>query len=123
MANPSPAFALSIRQPYAWLICQGIKPVENRTWRTHFRGRIAIHAGSKPAPNFLALCEELTREFGVIFPPELPLGGIVGEATLTDCVESHASKWFTGPFGFTLADAREVKFREMPGALGVFRIG
>jgi len=39
--------ALSIRQPWASLIMAGIKPVENRTWKTNFRGRIWIHAGKR----------------------------------------------------------------------------
>lgn len=36
--------ALSIKQPWASLIAHGIKDIENRTWRTHFRGKIYIHA-------------------------------------------------------------------------------
>ena len=35
---------LSIRQPYASLVCYGIKTVENRTWKTDYRGKILIHA-------------------------------------------------------------------------------
>jgi hypothetical protein len=31
--------ALSIRQPWAWLICHAGKNIENRPWRTQFRGR------------------------------------------------------------------------------------
>jgi len=30
--------ALSIRQPYAWLIIHGYKDIENRTWGTRVRG-------------------------------------------------------------------------------------
>ncbi|QDT02214.1 ASCH domain protein [Rubripirellula lacrimiformis] len=37
---------LSVRQPWAWGICAGIKTVENRTWTTQHRGRIAIHAST-----------------------------------------------------------------------------
>ncbi|HTV55212.1 MAG TPA: ASCH domain-containing protein, partial [Terriglobia bacterium] len=39
--------ALSIRQPWAWLIVNGFKPIENRSWNTNFRGRILIHASLK----------------------------------------------------------------------------
>jgi hypothetical protein len=35
---------LSIKQPYAMLICAGIKTVENRTWKTDYRGKLLIHA-------------------------------------------------------------------------------
>jgi hypothetical protein len=39
--------ALTIHQPYAELIARGDKRVENRVWRTHHRGDLAIHAGLK----------------------------------------------------------------------------
>lgn len=43
--NPCPTQAISIRQPWAWAIINGLRPVELRTWSTNFRGTIAIHAG------------------------------------------------------------------------------
>ena len=44
--------ALSIKQPWASLIAHGIKDIENRTWRTHFRGKIYIHASGQIFPFF-----------------------------------------------------------------------
>ncbi len=41
--------ALSVRQPWAWLIVAGYKDVENRGWATKYRGRILIHAGRRAA--------------------------------------------------------------------------
>ena len=35
--------ALSVRQPWAWLIVNGHKTVENRSWRTNHRGDLLIH--------------------------------------------------------------------------------
>jgi hypothetical protein len=37
---------LTVRQPWASLIVAGIKNVENRSWRTKYRGKLGIHAGS-----------------------------------------------------------------------------
>lgn len=37
--------ALTISQPFATLIAEGHKWVENRTWPTRYRGDLAIHAG------------------------------------------------------------------------------
>lgn len=37
--------ALSVRQPWAWLIVNGYKDIENRDWSTQQRGRIWIHTG------------------------------------------------------------------------------
>jgi len=35
--------ALSVRQPWAWLLLNG-KDIENRDWYTKYRGPLAIHA-------------------------------------------------------------------------------
>lgn len=40
-----PMKALTIQQPHASLIASGQKWVENRTWKTSYRGPLAIHAG------------------------------------------------------------------------------
>jgi hypothetical protein len=39
--------ALTVKQPWASLIVEGIKNIENRTWKTNFRGRILIHAATQ----------------------------------------------------------------------------
>lgn len=41
--------ALTVCQPYAELIANGDKPIENRTWPTKYRGPLAIHAGKSKA--------------------------------------------------------------------------
>jgi hypothetical protein len=33
-----PQKAISIRQPWAWLIVNSFKDVENRSWKTKYRG-------------------------------------------------------------------------------------
>ena len=38
---------LSVRQPWAWLLCENLKDVENRNWKTNYRGTLYIHAGKK----------------------------------------------------------------------------
>ncbi len=40
---------LSIKNPLSYLICAGIKDVENRTWRTDYRGTIYIHSSGSDA--------------------------------------------------------------------------
>lgn len=112
--------AISIRQPWAWLIVHGHKPVENRTWRANYRGPVLIHAGKvwdkgARAPNGLRWPESI-----IGIPEES--GGIIGTADLVDCVTSHPSPWFTGPFGFVMANPRPLSFRPLKGALGIFRV-
>jgi hypothetical protein len=36
--------ALSLRQPWAWLVANGYKDIENRSWRTNHRGRAASYS-------------------------------------------------------------------------------
>ncbi|KXG09931.1 hypothetical protein AT864_01491 [Anoxybacillus sp. P3H1B] len=37
--------AITIKQPWATLIALGEKKFETRSWKTNYRGKIAIHAG------------------------------------------------------------------------------
>lgn len=43
------AKALTVWEPWASAIALGMKPVENRSWSTHHRGRLFIHAAARPA--------------------------------------------------------------------------
>lgn len=88
--------ALSIKQPWASLIAEGIKPIENRTWKTNFRGRIYIHASS-PRKFDIALTDDQTRwalpVLEKAFKGELPFGAIIGEVDIVDCIINHPSIW------------------------------
>lgn len=116
--------ALSIRQPYAWLIVNGFKDIENRTWPTYFRGRVLIHAGvNYPKRDYRDDAEDYSDEYGIEYPPrEQMIGGIVGVATITDCVRESKSKWFNGPYGFVLTDAKPLPFLACPGKLSFFDV-
>ena len=43
--NAAPMWALTVRQPWAWALAWAGKDIENRSWSTHYRGWLAIHAG------------------------------------------------------------------------------
>lgn len=91
---------LSIQQPWASLICGGIKDVENRSWRVNDApGRILIHAGKTMRP-----VGELPTFFGVLidnaiacgYVPEvedMPLGAIIGYADIVGFTEECTSDW------------------------------
>ena len=51
--------AISLKQPWANLICQGKKTIETRKWKTNNRGKIIVCSSKKPAiaPAGFALCE------------------------------------------------------------------
>lgn len=116
---------LSIRQPWAWLIVNGHKHVENRDWSTPYRGRFLVHAGSQMVRrDYWATVEQLKAELGIEVPHflELPFGGIVGAATLTDVVTAMDDPFFVGPYGFVLKDAKPLPLVPYKGTLGWFDV-
>ncbi|MBG6287718.1 ASCH domain-containing protein [Pseudomonas nitroreducens] len=116
--------ALSIRQPWAWLVVNGFKPIENRDWPTRYRGRFLVHASKGMTRDEYEDARDLAHELGITIPAphELERGGIVGEATITGCVDHSASPWFFGKFGFALVDAKQLPFRPLKGQLGFFDV-
>jgi len=119
--------ALSIQQPWAWLIAHGHKDIENRTWPLSYRGRLVIHAGKAQAAQQLDDHEGICIRFpeiAKIIPPlrEMEFGGIVGIANLVDCLTESRSPWFRGPFGFLLKEAQPVQFVPFPGRLQLFPV-
>jgi len=114
------AKALSIMQPWAHLVCAGVKRVENRTWNTDYRGLILIHASATYAREAR---RELSR-MNVMVPETLPRGCLVGFAELVDVIEDSDDPFFTGPYGFVLRNAQALKAPiPMAGRLRLFDIG
>lgn len=97
--------ALSIRQPWAYAILHLGKDVENRQWRSAFRGRIVIHAAQQVDEEGWSALEAA----GFQIPGRLTTGAYVGEVTVIDCVRPKAvcSDWACGPWCFTLSDPLE----------------
>jgi hypothetical protein len=113
--------ALSILQPYAWLIVTGKKDIENRTWWTSYRGPVLIHAGKNYPKRDYADDSDCYADYPE--SREAMIGGIVGIATIAGCVKASESRWFNGPYGFTLKDARQFPaLVPMRGALGFFDV-
>ncbi len=118
--------ALSIRQPWAWLILNAGKDIENRDWPTKFRGAFLIHA-SKGMTRYeyedgCVTAELIAPRVRVPQFGQLERGGIVGMATLARCVGQSPSPWFFGIYGFELRDVLPLPFRPLRGALGFFDV-
>lgn len=130
--------ALSIRQPWASLIVNVGKDIENRDWPTRHRGRILIHAAKgmthyehDSAIDFAvrairaghrdssATKEVTLRDLGFAFD-DLPRGGFIGSVEIVDCVTSSNSPWFQGKYGFVLRDPWVLPFIPFRGQLGIF---
>lgn len=110
--------ALSIKQPWAWLILNGGKNIENRTWNTKFRGRFLIHA-SKQEDKWAMKHFQL---IGLINPDDMIHGAIIGSVELVDVVKSSDSNWFHGPYGFILKDPKPEVIRFTKGRLGFYEV-
>jgi len=120
--------ALSIRQPWAWLIVNRFKDIENRTWSTRTRGEVLIHASlgmtqqEYEAVAAMLLLDPKLRHIKLPDRESLRRGGIVGKVTIKDSVTESTSPWYFGPHGFVLEDACELRFTPMKGALGFFNV-
>ncbi len=103
---------ISIRQPYAHFVVEGLKPIENRVWTTKYRGKLLIHATAKPDddPDFTVsvIHHDFCHIKGWEFPGRMALGCIIGSVDLVDVVENSDNYWFDGPYGFVFDN--EVKF-------------
>lgn len=95
--------ALSLTQPYASLVMIGAKTIETRSWQTHHRGHVAIHA-SKTFPRW-AYDLSLTPPFSTVLRdqpwfkqpvtgrpprperhPDMPRSVVLGIVDVVDCV-------------------------------------
>lgn len=114
-------YALSILQPWAWLIVNGFKNVENRTWATRHSGPLLIHAGANRRW-FNEDSESVLRNYGVLVPEEVEFGGIVGLVELAGCKDTSRSRWHVdGKVGWVLKNPGRLPFRPVKGQQRLFR--
>lgn len=118
--SPMARLALSVQQPWAWLIVNGYKPVENRDWATNVRGRVDIHAGKKFDVRGERWIRKMFAEIPLPTRERLESGGIIGSAELVDCVTHHASPFFFGKYGFVFQNPRPCGLVVCRGQLGFF---
>ena len=118
--------ALSIRQPWAWLVVTGEKNVENRGWSSNYRGPLYIHAAQSFDDAGYKWVRKHFLRLKIPTPKAYTLGAIIGRVNMVACADSSLvcnSTWFTGPYGFIFQDA--VKF-DVPiicrGRLGFFEV-
>lgn len=91
--------AITLYQPWASLLTCGAKKYETRSWKTSYRGPIAIHAGLRNplktmdnAPFEIwdamlkALCIESFYNWN-----DAPLGMVIATAELIECWEMHGT--------------------------------
>lgn len=122
-----PRLALSVRQPSAWAIIAGHKPIENRTLGSIRAGRmgpgrIALHASAGLKEDEFRYLHWRLGKHGVRCPNpmDLPRGCIIGAVTVTAIITESDSAWFGGVAGLTLTNPEPCTPIPCPGALGYF---
>ena len=126
---------LSVRQPYASLLVNGTKDVENRSRRTNFRGTVLIHASAQ--------IHEVVEKLSGYLQNGIPLVGIekdimnyaaiidgfsiisciVGSVDIVDCIQNHPSEWAEkGQWHWVCANAKKFEhpIRNVKGKLGIW---
>ncbi len=120
--------ALSIHQPWAWAILHAGKTMENRTWRTNYRGPLLIHASKTRSSYDREPRLDWGKVYGVALPKweELVTGAIVGVVELVDCLPVASvptSPWVEGPVCWLVANpiafTEPVPWRGMQGLFDV----
>ena len=128
--------AITVCQPYAELLARGpdVKPFENRTWSTKYRGPLAIHAGK--SLDYWDAADE--RVYG-IKREEMVLGAFIAVCDLVACLPklypadpyNWPEPWLAladhetaeGPYCFAVVNMRRLK-TPIPwrGALGLWTV-
>ncbi len=111
--------ALTLTQPWATLVATGAKKVESRSWGTHYRGLVAIHAAKHLPSLALRYCEQAFVQKALGWPrvidsqsdrlkdliDSLPKGSVIAIAELVDCrkVVDDYTDWHATMGGYTKA--------------------
>ena len=126
--------ALSLKQPYAWLIANGYLLVDDRTWGTGYRGAMLIHASKGIYGEYY---DYLVANTDISLPSidKLGYGGVVGIAKLVLCARPdeipptlseeqrlHFSGVPRDGFGFLFENAKPIDLMPCAGKLGIFEI-
>ncbi len=114
-----PPFALSIHSHWAWAIIHGDKRIENRTWRTRYRGPLLIHASQTIDREILANLPDAPQ------PCDLTRGAFIGVVDVLDCVpfsETQNAPYAVGPWCWLLSNPRPIQPVEWKGTTGLFRL-
>jgi len=81
---------LSVKQPWSYLICSGVKPVENRTWNTKFRGRVLIHSSARKIkyddPTTFFTPEQLDEIKSKTSHVHCHASAIIGSVEIVNCI-------------------------------------
>lgn len=116
--------AISIKQPWTWMIWKGLKTIETRLWPTDFRGSILL-VSSKGK-----MTRQQMSEFDSVYPDmldEIKYGQALAIAELIDCrpmvaADEKAARCevYDGAFSWVLEKVRQVGPIDIKGQLKLY---
>lgn len=80
--------AITLWQPFASLIAVEAKRFETRSWSTHYRGPLAIHA-AKRKPEGFSTAAKVLGQHGYSKWSQLPVGCVVAVVCLVDVISTY----------------------------------
>lgn len=120
---------LTLRQPWATLVAEGIKRYEFRSWKTNYRGKVLIHAGTGIDKEDMKKYKDLDLEF--------PSRRIIAIVEIEDCLEldeklnkkiiaekniAYGNKVRTG-YAWKLKNIKKINYdKEINGQLGLWNL-
>ena len=120
---------LTLRQPWATLVAEGIKKYEFRSWKTNYRGKVLIHAGTVIDKDDMKKYEHMNLDF--------PSRRIIAVVEIEDCLEldkdlnkkiisenniAYGHKIRTG-YAWKLKNIKKIDYdKEVNGQLGLWNI-
>lgn len=120
--------ALTLWQPWCAIIVDGYtriddpKIIENRPWKpwaSIIGKRIALHAGKHYDEEVADKLFPIVSLGGI---REGVLGAILGTAIVTGFVTKSTSRWWIGPYAWTLDSIRAVESIPCKGAQGLWNV-
>ena len=120
---------LTLRQPWATLVAEGIKKYEFRSWKTNYRGKVLIHAGTGIDKEDMKKYENMNLKY--------PSRRIIAIVEIEDCLEldeqlnkkiiaeknvAYGNKIRTG-YAWKLKNVKKINYgKEVNGQLGLWNI-
>lgn len=120
---------LTLRQPWATLVAEGIKKYEFRSWKTNYRGKVLIHAGTGIDKEDMKKYENMNLKY--------PSRRIIAIVEIEDCLEldeqlnkkiiaeknvAYGNKIRTG-YAWKLKNVKKINYgKDVNGQLGLWNI-
>ncbi len=119
---------ISVKAPWAWAIAAGVKDIENRSWQTHYRGELGIHAGKSFRKSEHEKIFTYCEKNALIIPDYNALqstvaGKVIAIVRVVDCIQNSKSTWaFPNYYHWVLEHLAPVDFVPLPaiGKQGFF---